>query len=192
MRKIMSPAISVPHITITATPSSEDIKSLNRRLSQSRGILHSQIRTSASTPAGSSFHSGHPMFTPSISALRVTSKESAGDTSSNEEWQSLSQMNMQRIHPQYRSATYSIYGLYKDNVDEEPADSNVPTSTMTPKTGRELNDTTEGRKGSVRSIRRGTQTLSTIYRSYDLSKKDEDISASFAREVGDSLGRIGM
>src|SRR5258708_924828 len=191
-RKIMSSAVSVPQITVTATPSTEDLKRLNHRLSRGK---HS-MKTSASTPSGASFPPGRPLFAPStstphVAAGAVAEVSSKGCSSPDDEWLSLSQMAMKRVHPQYRSATYSIYGMYNgtegDSTDRRVASSSVGHPTL----GRTRSGSKSGRTGLAQATRQDNTTLSTIYSGYGLSRNEEDISASFVREVGDSLGRIG-
>ena len=188
-RHIISPAVSVPQITVTATPSSEEIKHLNRRLSRGK---RSEVKSSASTPT---FRPGRPFpsgSTPHVAVGVFPEVSSREGSSPGDEWSSLSQMAMERVQPQYHSATYSIYGMY-NGAEEDSTGHHLPSfSARTPPTlGRMRGDSKSERTSLARTTRQDNTTLSTIYSGYGLSQNDEDISASFVREIGDSLGRIG-
>lgn len=144
----------VPSITITGTPSADNLKSLNRRLSRAAA----QIKSSASASAFQSSSINRPL-------------------NDEPEWMPLSQMALERTQPDYRSPTYSIYGMYDDIATPKLA--HFPPSSVDPIQGD------KGRRGN-------TTTLSTIYNGYGLEKTDEDIGGSFAKEVGASLGKIGV
>jgi hypothetical protein len=121
------------------------------------------------------------------------------------EWDSLSQMVFERAQPNYSSATYSIYNMYRDMLPEDAGFITPPLHIPTPayvaplelrgpkdKVKEREQDISDMSKNGLQATPRTpkTATMSTIYAGYGLSDED-DIGASFAKEVGASLGRIG-
>lgn len=123
------------------------------------------------------------------------------------EWAPLSQMVYERAQPDYRSATFTIYNMYYNMPPDDDAGFVTPPLSMPvsgpvaplelrgtknkPKERRLERDVSDMSKDGHQATTEtpNTATMSTIYAGYGLSEKD-DIGASFAREVGASLGRI--
>lgn len=121
------------------------------------------------------------------------------------EWAPLSQMAFERAQPDYSSATYSIYNMYRDMLPDDagfitpplhmPAHPSVaPLELRNPKDKmkereRDISDMSQHALQATPKTPKAA-TMSTIYAGYGLSD-EYDIGTSFAREVGASLGRIG-
>ena len=126
---------------------------------------------------------------------------------SEDEWAPLSQMAFERAQPDYRSATYSIYNMYHD-MEDKAGFMTTPLSIPMPAPVAPLELRGIKPKAEERDIERDisdmpkngllplatpktakTVAMSTIYADYE-SSDEGDIGATFAREVGASLGRI--
>jgi hypothetical protein len=219
---------TVPSILITATPSADSLKTLNRRLSRAlelTGNRTGRLPSSGSLPSyahsrsdsntrpllptsRSRFESDDgdddddPDFNPFEDrqllrrrgdsdgiALGAGSSPSRPDSPSSPQAPqiSLSQMALERSQPDYRSATYSIYNMYHDTGGGR--DSGIPSlpahasflgsskaiTLSTIPSGQGITDVGVG-------ARTGIQGRGIV--------ADEDIGASFAKELDASLGNI--
>lgn len=193
---------AVPSIMVTAT-SVDSFKSLNRRLSRgntAKDVFGGHALAPSQSAPNTTRHAQPPrsQFEDSEDdSPRLPSARTYHSRPDTIEWPSLSQMAMGRAQPDYRSATYSIYNMYQDILpDDGPMTPPTPQTPPSPSskmryTYQEERDISDYRAPKTPK----TTTMSTIYSGYGIgsnSKADEDdIGASFAREVGVSLGRIG-
>lgn len=188
------PAISsVPSILVTAT-SGDSLRSLNKRLSRAaKQQQHSAVtQDSILIPQSKSlsrFDSDDDDKDQGFRESRIA------PTRPSSSWAPLSQMAFEQSQPNYRSATYSIYNMYRDEEGPHTAE----TYPLPPNTGndreRDISDTYH-RTPKV-------TTMSRIYSGYGLGNAtvgglsgngnvdEEDIGASFAKEMGATLGRMG-
>lgn len=179
----------VPSITITTTPSADNLRGLAaaRKL---RRLTLSQQSSGNGVDFGqdSSTTLADPEAYTNKSFKFPKEKEAAVPTP---DWAPLSQTTLERTQPNYRSTTYSIYGMYGD---EEAAPMPPPPR---PFRGDDsfgsIYDRERGEQVKKSKPMKGDATLSGIYSGYGLGRTDEDLrvgASNFAQEVGASLGKI--